>query len=86
MVWSKWHHCWCPEMERAREGLAILLNNVWHNAVKDFGCVSSRILWIKLKFSKVKVCVVLGYGPSKGDVEERDSVVGMGKFWFSHIV
>ena len=38
------------EMEGAREGVAILLNNVWHSAVVDFGCVSSRILWIKFKF------------------------------------
>ena len=42
------------EMERAREGVAILLNNVWDSAVIDFGCVSSRILWIKFKFSRVK--------------------------------
>ena len=32
------------EMERAREGMTILLNNLWHSAVIDFGCVSSRIL------------------------------------------
>ena len=35
------------EMERTREGVAVLLNDVWHSAVIDFGCVSSRILWIK---------------------------------------
>ena len=44
---------WCGEngiiasvqkMERAREGVAILLNHVWHRAVIEFGCVSSRIL------------------------------------------
>ncbi|MCQ7013011.1 hypothetical protein, partial [Clostridioides difficile] len=29
------------EMERAREGVAILLSDVWHSAVIDFGCVSS---------------------------------------------
>ena len=34
------------EMERAREGVAILLNDVWHSAVVDFGCVNSRILQI----------------------------------------
>ena len=59
-------------MERAREGVAIMLNDVWHIVVVDFGCVSSRILWIKFKFSRVKVCVVFGYGPSEGDGEERD--------------
>ena len=26
------------KMERAREGVAILLNNMWHSAVIDFGC------------------------------------------------
>ena len=40
-----------------------------------FGCVSSRILWIKFKFSIVKVCVVVGYSPSERDDEER------GRFW-----
>ena len=59
-------------MQRAREGVAILLNDVWHSAVIDFGCVSSRILWIKFKYSKVKVCVVVGYGPSEGGGEEMD--------------
>ena len=30
---------------------------------------------IKFKFSKVKVCVVVGYGFNEGDVEERN------RFW-----
>ena len=47
------------EMERAGEGVFILLNNVCHSAVIDFGCVSSRILWIKSEFSRAKVCMVL---------------------------
>ena len=63
------------EMERVREGVAILLNDVWHSALIYFGCVSSRILWIKFKFSRVKVCVVVGYSPSEGDGEKRD------RFW-----
>ena len=35
-------------------------------------CVSSRILWSKFKFSRVKVCVVVGYSPNDADGEERD--------------
>ena len=46
MVWSKWHHSGVLEMERAREGVAILLNDVCHSVVIEFGCVSSRILWL----------------------------------------
>ena len=46
-------------MERAREGVAVLLNDVWHSAMIDFGCISSRILWIKVKFTRIKVCVVV---------------------------
>ena len=42
------------EVERATEWVAILLNDVWHSAVKDFGCVSSKILWITFKFFRVK--------------------------------
>ena len=37
-----------------RERVAILLNDVWHSAGVKFGFVSSRILWIKFKFSRVK--------------------------------
>ena len=46
------------EMECARKGVAILFNNVWHSAMIDFGCVSSKILWIEFMFSKFKVCGV----------------------------
>ena len=52
------------KMERAREGLAILLNDMWHSAVIDFGCISSRIIWIKFKFSKVNLYLVVGNGPN----------------------
>ena len=49
------------------------MNDVWHSVVViDFGCVSSRILWIKFKLSRVEVCVVVGYGPNKGIGEERE--------------
>ena len=62
------------EMERAREGVTILLNDVWHSEVIDFGCVSSRILWIKFRFSRIKVFVVVGHGPNEGDGEEREGL------------
>ena len=52
--------------------MAVLLNDVWHSAVIDVGYVSSRILWIKFKFSRVKVCVVVGYDPNGGIGEERE--------------
>ena len=58
-------------MVRAREWVAVLLNDVWHNAVVKSGCVSSRILWIKFRFSRVKACVVVGYFPNEGEGEER---------------
>ena len=38
------------EMERTREGMAILLNDVWQSEVIYFGCISSRILWIISSF------------------------------------
>ena len=65
------------EMERAREGVAVLLSDVRHSAVVKSWYVSSRIPWIKFKFSRVKVCVVVGYSPTEGDSEERE-VVGYG--------
>ena len=44
------------------------------SAVIDFGCVSSRILWVKIKISRVKVCVVAGMTPLRV-IEGRD------RFW-----
>ena len=32
------------EIERPREGVAALMNDVWHSAVIDFTCVSSNTL------------------------------------------
>ena len=60
------------EMERAKEEVAILLNDLYHSAGIDFICVSSRVLWIKFKFSRVKICLVVRYGPNEGNGEERD--------------
>ena len=61
-------------MERVRKDLAILLNNVWHSALIDFGYVNFIILLIKL-FSRVQVHVIMGYDTSESDCEERD------RFW-----
>ena len=60
------------EMERAREAVNVLMNDIWHSEMEKYWCVSSRILWIKFKFYRVKVYVVVAYGPSEGDSEERD--------------
>ena len=62
------------EMERARENVAILLNDLWHSAVIDYGFVRSKIIWNKFRFSRVKICVVVGYVPSEGDGKERDNM------------
>ena len=61
-------------MESAKEGVVILLNDVWRSTVIVFGCISSIIICIKFKFSRVKVCVVVWYGPNEGDGEERDNM------------
>ena len=60
------------EMERAREAVDLLLNYVWHSRVVNCGSVSFRILLIKFKFSRFKICVAVGYGPNEGNGEERD--------------
>ena len=76
-----WELSWCgvngiltsvQKIERARKGVSILLNNGWHSAVIDFGCVSSRITWIIFKFPRLKVCVVVGYGFNGGNDEEKE--------------
>ena len=41
------------QMERGREGVSVLFNDVWHSTAVKSGYVSSRILWIKSNFSRV---------------------------------
>ena len=62
-------------MKRAREGVAVLLSDLWHSVVVKHGCVSRKILRIKFKFSRVKVCGVVAYGPNEAEGEDRD------RFW-----
>ena len=63
------------KIERAREVVAVLLNDVQHSVVIGFGCISSTIFLIKFKFSIVKVNCGSGYFLNKGDGQERK------KFW-----
>ena len=41
----------------------------------DFGCISSRILWVKFKFPIIKICMVVVHGSTEGEVKERE------RFW-----
>ena len=61
---KRYHGANVQEMKRGKEGVTILLNDMWCSTVVDFGCIRSRILWIKLRFSRVEACVVVGYGPN----------------------
>ena len=63
-------------MERAREGMAVLLSDVRHSAGVKHGCVSPRILWIKFKLSRIKICEVVDYGPNE-EREERTTWTGL---------
>ena len=70
---------WCginvQEIETAREGVAILFNDVMYSVAIDIGCISSKIMWIKFNLSRVKVCVVVGYSPNEGIGKERESLL-----------
>ena len=65
-------------MERAREGVAVLLNDSLHSVVIFFGCVGSRILRIKFKFSRVKFVRWMGTAPVK---EWRGSGMTWTRLW-----
>ena len=57
------------------------------SAVIDFGCVSSRIFWIKFRFSRVKICLVVEYGSNEGDDEERDRLWNnMTGLWIAEVM
>ena len=61
-VAKEWEVLWCgmngiitgiQEIERAREGLAVLMKDEWHSAVINFECVKSRALSVKFNLSRI---------------------------------
>ena len=52
------------------KAVSIFLNDVWHSAAIDFGCVGSRILLIKFKFSRLKFLWLWGTVPIKKIVKK----------------
>lgn len=40
----------------------MLLCGEWYKAIVGFECVKLKIMWVKLKFYKVKVCVLVMCG------------------------
>ena len=55
--------------------MEVLLNRMWYNAVNQFKCIRSRILWVKSKYPRRKECVVVVYGNTNRESEEKE------KFW-----
>ena len=73
LPWLRGRFSWCgvngtisspPGIERTRKCVVVLMN-VYHSIMVDF-----RIIWIKFRFSKIKVfVVVVAYDTIEGDVE-----------------
>ena len=65
-------------VERTREAVAVLSNDVWHSTVIDFGCVSLESYGLRSSFQGLKYLVVVGYDPTEGDVKQKR---GSGMTW-----
>lgn len=51
--------------------VVVLMSDLWHKYMVKFVNVSSRILIVKYKFERVKVCEVVTYGSSEGSEDEE---------------
>ena len=69
--------------ERARGGVAILLNNVWYSAVVDFGCVSSRISGLNSRFEGLMFMWWWGMAPMKEMVKKKMSGTTWAGLWIA---
>lgn len=47
------------EQRRCKEGVGLLMNVKWIEAINDFVCVNSSCMHVKFKFAKVRVAVVI---------------------------
>ena len=79
MVWSKWYHCQCSGdgKRQGKYGHPV----EWHSVEIDLGYVSSRTLWIKFTYLRVKVCVENGRRVVEFCAEKGMCV---GKIYFEH--
>ena len=51
------------ERMRAREGVAVLIKGRLWGSVTEYRCVSSRLMWVRMKVAGENVVVVGVYGP-----------------------
>ena len=51
------------ERVRAREGVAVLIKGRLWGSVTEYRCVSSRLMWVRMKVAGENVVVVGVYGP-----------------------
>ncbi|MEL7523216.1 MAG: endonuclease/exonuclease/phosphatase family protein, partial [Cyanobacteria bacterium J06553_1] len=61
---------------RAREGVAVVISGRLWGRVREYKCLNSRIMWVKLKMNGEKIVIVSVYGPGMEKSEnERE------RFW-----
>ena len=60
----------------AKEGVVIVFSEEMWRCVKEYKCINSRILWVRMKVGRSNLFVVSAYGPgSEKSEEDRD------EFW-----
>ena len=63
---------------RAKEGVAVIVSGRLWGGVKEFKCVNSRMMWVRLKVNGEKVVIISVYGPGMERTENEREV-----FWES---
>ena len=58
VIWSG-----VPEEEHAKQGVAAILSKRMSECMKDFECVSPRLIWIRFKIGITRIFLIIGYGP-----------------------
>ena len=59
---------------RAREGVAVLISGRLWGRVRDYKCISSRLMWVKLRMNGENVVIICVYGPGmEKSANERES-------------
>lgn len=67
-----------PESEHGCQGVGIVLSERWNNCVKEYECVSPRLIWIRLKVGLTRLFVLGVYAP-----DTSKSAQEIDEFWKS---
>lgn len=75
-------YCWVPQNERAKAGVAILLNKKWKGKIPSYTWIKRGLATIKCEINRGYLTIIAAYRPERGIKQETlCSIIIYKKLW-----